>query len=618
MCAIPTEVGFYSLESGKKLGTLSIYSDSPQDIALIDHQTALELGEEETQLLENTSYDFEIKAGSLSLETSRLVRTSKISAKDRIYGLLSTGNHVGLLRLFLLDNGKRVAEAKLEIRSRKIDYRSDYRSLLGDIASWSNDLLLQVTANTQARFSPQYNLDEQSAVQKFILVLGLMNTHELENSIQQIINHSHTRLLEIEEKISPTRGMRGDVAKALSQVGVGSRMPLPLQSPLTTIMAKHGVMKPSLPHFVDSRRYVESRDTRENRFVKHVLKSIDEFLGSVEEIVSASKRWHVMVSREVKPLRNRLEDLLSLPFFVGISNSMEIPGNSTVLQRKLGYREIYDLWLGFESTISLSWNGAENSVSGATRDLPTLYEYWTFFLIIDAVQEVVGKVDESCVESLFEMTLNGVSLKLKRGEISYYESNPVQINGIGFKLKIYYNRTFTQRSLPPINKRLNYEQSAGEAGSWTRQMRPDITLAIWPDNESEKVAIQNENIVLLHFDAKYSIEHLSELFAESEEEQTISKTNKDTHKYSRNDLLRMHTYKDAIKKSNGAYILYPGIGSKLPSSQYKLWMQYHEIIPGIGAFCVRPGDLREESCSVIADFLRDVLDYLSAKKVNNS
>jgi hypothetical protein len=48
------------------------------------------------------------------------------------------------------------------------------------------------------------------------------------------------------------------------------------------------------------------------------------------------------------------------------------------------------------------------------------------------------------------------------------------------------------------------------------------------------------------------------------------------------DLLKMHAYKDAIRRTGGAYVLYPGEGNNDP------FRGFHELIPGLGAFVIKP------------------------------
>ena len=74
----------------------------------------------------------------------------------------------------------------------------------------------------------------------------------------------------------------------------------------------------------------------------------------------------------------------------------------------------------------------------------------------------------------------------------------------------------------------------------------------------------------------------------------------------RDDLNKMHAYRDAIRSSAGAYILYPGDEKRAP------YRAFHEILPGLGAFPLRPSVSGEaEGVSEIQAFLNDILDHVS-------
>jgi hypothetical protein len=78
----------------------------------------------------------------------------------------------------------------------------------------------------------------------------------------------------------------------------------------------------------------------------------------------------------------------------------------------------------------------------------------------------------------------------------------------------------------------------------------------------------------------------------------------------RTDLLKMHAYRDAIHRSAGAYVLYPGD----PSYGSESLQRYHEVLPGIGAFAMRPsadGHAESRTRATISEFLDDVLEHLA-------
>ncbi|WP_353717540.1 nuclease domain-containing protein [Dyadobacter sp. 676] len=71
--------------------------------------------------------------------------------------------------------------------------------------------------------------------------------------------------------------------------------------------------------------------------------------------------------------------------------------------------------------------------------------------------------------------------------------------------------------------------------------------------------------------------------------------------HDRDDLLKMHSYKDAIRRTAGAYVLYPGAGV------YKR-KGFHELIPGLGAFAIRPSRT-DSGRDELKRFLNDVVAH---------
>ncbi len=150
-------------------------------------------------------------------------------------------------------------------------------------------------------------------------------------------------------------------------------------------------------------------------------------------------------------------------------------------------------------------------------------------------------------------------------------------------------------------------------------MRPDYTLSIWPGNIKETEAEEQDLIVHIHFDAKYKLNRIllddkvldeTHTFEDddinlSEEDLMMIQEKQEEEKgiYKRVDLLKMHAYKDAIRRTSGAYILYPGTEHKPPLKGF------HEILPGLGAFCMRPNSIEQDS-KKIEHFLCDVLKHM--------
>jgi hypothetical protein len=68
----------------------------------------------------------------------------------------------------------------------------------------------------------------------------------------------------------------------------------------------------------------------------------------------------------------------------------------------------------------------------------------------------------------------------------------------------------------------------------------------------------------------------------------------------------MHAYKDAIKRSQGAYVLYPGRATAPVK-----FRGFHEIIPGLGAFGVAPDENgAAQGLDALEQFLDEALKHL--------
>ena len=150
-----------------------------------------------------------------------------------------------------------------------------------------------------------------------------------------------------------------------------------------------------------------------------------------------------------------------------------------------------------------------------------------------------------------------------------------------------------------MNIQFSYNRSFGggqpfpNSGSYTTTLRPDYTLSIWPEEITEaKDAERTELITHIHFDAKYKVKNFYDLISKSKddeltEEENIELINEEAEEvqkgtFKNQDLLKMHAYKDAIRRTGGAYVLYPGEGKNDP------FRGFHELIPGLGAFVIKP------------------------------
>lgn len=560
---------------GRLAGILRLaQADRKSDsIRILAPEEAREHGEEGIQLLEGHAYDFELLDANrnLRVQASRVVKPSSIRPT---IGRIDTGVETGLLQLVLEDaqSSAPMAHGAVEVLSAKINYRQDYRGMLSFIADECSELLFDIRASTRMRLSPKFEPGPPNLQRQLEFLAAELTSRRFVAAMQRMTAMPHQELQAQWEDQGISRLRKGgrDLAR---QIGSSTaRVPVPPQSSAAQTMRALGIATPSLPRAVSVRRQIDSLDTPENRFVKYVLTYFRDFLKRIESILkgtAAEDRQRLV--RTAQHLQEQLNTTLSAALFKSVSAPNILPLGSPVLQRKGGYREILLAWLKFDLAAELVWKGGEDVYGAGKRDMAALYEYWLFFQLLRLFRDKF-ELAAPPARTLFEHTNGGLNLRLKVNE-------PLGIEGRCHRqarrlnVRFHYNLTH-QRS-----------DSRNKPGSWTRRMRPDFTLSFWPDGYGLSEAEEQELAVHIHFDAKYRVETLTELFGDEDEDLSEEKAQEKRGNYKRADLLKMHAYRDAIRRSEGAYILYPG-GANTPAR----FQGFHEILPGLGAFALKPGE----------------------------
>lgn len=550
---------------------LEIYGEYSAD-TLIERSDAIENGEAPFQIKEGCVYEYKITNG-YSLSSPDIVNQSKVNNSS---GRISPNIYVGTLNIDILDfEKKKCGEVKLEVQSVKTTYRQDYRHMLEEITEKCTDLLLQHSSPVSQYFEVNFNADAGTLYQRFAFIKSILDSVEFNDSIHKVISAPVTRWKE-SEVIKDIRSVKRFNNSAIRQLSsANNRLELPADHPLKNRLT-------SIPSKIKVGNKTETVDTPENRFVKHALVSFQSFCNDFKTKLKDNSR----IKTEAGLLIDRLEQFLSHSVFKEISSPTTLPLNSPVLQRKEGYREVLRVWLMFDLAAKMVWYGGDDVYSGNKRDVAVLYEYWLFFKLLDIIKEVF-KIESLATEKLIEQTNDGLGLKLKQGKF-------LPVEGIyttdtrKLRVEFSYNKTFSGDNKYP------------DGGSWTRNLRPDYTLSVWPFGIEQEQAEQEELIVHIHFDAKYKIENLQSILGK-EENLDEEKEEQKKGTYKRADILKMHTYRDAIRRTAGAYVLYPGTVSNNKHG-------FHEILPGLGAFAIRPSK-SNNGTEEIKKFLNEVVAH---------
>ena len=561
---------------------LTLYGESAGE-TIIEKTDAIENGEAPVQIKEGCFYEYIINDGYF-LQPSEIVSQSNINKSS---GRISPNIYVGTLSIdvYKKNTEQKCAEVKLEVQSVKTTYREDYRHMLEEITEKCTDLLLQHSSPVSQFFEVNFNADSNTLYQRFAFIKSVLDSVEFNDSVHKILSSPVKRWRE-SETIKDIRSVKRFNSSTIRQLSCATnRFDLPEIHHFKSTMD-------SAPSKLKVNYKTETIDTPENRFVKHALISFQTFCSDFKTKVKDSSR----IKSEAALLEDKLEQYLSHSIFKEVSLPTTLPLNSPVLQRKEGYREILRVWLMFDLAAKMVWHGGDDVYCGSKRDVAMLYEYWLFFKLLEIVKEVF-KIESVATEKLMEETSDGLGLKLKQGRFlpikGVYYSDTRKLN-----VEFSYNKTFPGGKDYP------------DGGSWTRNLRPDYTLSLWPFGIEQEQAEQEELIVHIHFDAKYKIENLQTVFGKDDNlDEEKEEQKKGTYK--RADLLKMHTYKDAIRRTAGAYVLYPGTEGKYTRTGF------HEIIPGLGAFSIRPSKINngtEELTSFLIEILAHFMNRASQRE----
>jgi predicted component of viral defense system (DUF524 family) len=526
----------------------------------ISDEEVIQHGEAKHQLLEGCFYEYKFSDNSIKFkennEKNAIVTFSKFG---KYQGGLNPNIYVGTHSLeienttFLLP---------IEVRSVKSEYRADYRYMLESITEKCTDLIMQIDSPITQNFETSFDTDSQTLYQRFCFVKSLINSIEFEEAVQKVVSNPTTKWEEEQEE-KDIRGIRRFTQKSIKQlVTKGNRI---------EISEAHFLNKlyklTSIPLKIDGTRKIESTDTPENRFIKHAL---EEFLFFCENCEIKFEKYST-AKLESNILSTKISNLLNQSFFKGISRPTSLKLNSPVLQRKSGYREVLNAWLKFDLAAKLVWNGGDAVYGAGKKDIAVLYEYWLFFTLLNLLKDVFD-IEPKSIAELIQLDKGQLSLNLKQGTAiamkGVYESPSRNLN-----IQFSYNRSFVGKKKYP------------DGGSYTTTLRPDYTLSIWPEEIKEAIdAEKTELITHIHFDAKYKVNNFYDLVKDIETEEELNNLKIDERKgtFKNVDLLKMHAYKDAIRRTGGAYVLYPGEGEDKP------FRGFHELIPGLGAFVIKP------------------------------
>ena len=541
------------------------------------------------RLLENTNYYWEIlqqtARGPQIIEEDHLPQadsavrsTKRISVRwesdDRqAKGVFNFGNFLGAGWLGIKDG----AQLRFEVVSVKLSYAQQYLALLRDLTDQSLSLLFDPDAPTQGKLIESEG-EQKSPLEKFLLLQASLPLNELRAAMGMIKARPHSQL-ESEERWMPT-GM----ATGLHAMG----------DPIGRIRWGINSSGRPVPVEVLERKRRDTTDTVPNRFMKF---AIGQFQDACRAIAINPKDHGERITKLASELQAEFEQQSRLEVIKSAGRQGRIPFENQVLQKREGYRHYLRSWVISNKTLSIRDINANGVLSptAENRQVPDLYEYWLFFFLADALEGMPGatQLDRRYVKELnpkgaASITLSKsdsprLTLRFGKGETSRY-------------VALYYNRSFSQGQ--------GYT-------SYSLTLRPDYTVETFPviyGSTFEQCRVSAEKmgaITFIHFDAKFRIANLDLRRAGDDDNQNAAATEDDAKP---EDVYKMHTYNEAIRGTAASVILFPG-AQPAEGGLNQSFAKYRELIPGVGALAISPGnhEVRSKALTAIRAYLSEAL-----------
>lgn len=185
-----------------------------------------------------------------------------------------------------------------------------------------------------------------------------------------------------------------------------------------------------------------------------------------------------------------------------------LPFNSQVLQKKYPYNKLFKAYNDILLVPSISIDILDEQFCMGQKDVPKLYEYWIFIKIFDMLNNKYNDNFSKCNWIVYDKGSLNVKLNTQK------ESCVTYFIDIDLELKLFYNKTYS-----PSN-------GIYDGRSYSHELDPDVSLELYRDKKL---------LGIIHFDAKYKVP--------------------ENGLYKADDINKMHTYKDAIMGTIGAYAL---------------------------------------------------------------
>lgn len=499
-----------------------------------------------------------------------------------VTGQIRLRSHAGVVSFANEFGGSLLAE----VACRKLKYFDEFQALLDSLAEKAAELLLSYDSPVSLSFGASEDLATDDSALYFLL-RHVMSPSNLPAAIEEIVAMPHVVLVErlLSSPIDEMEEASPDlIVDGLDGAEFAARGPL------------SRLFRGFTPQFLPQREEFESKDTQENRYAKAFLERCRHIAYRLEMGMAA--RGRRAAEREAKSWVLLLDEALQHGMWRDIGPLAQIPANSQALLRKRGYKNLFRFDLSLRMSLALAWpQGGEiaDGLVGDIRPVSQIYEYWCFFVLREIVKDICREVSGG---NFISVSKDGLRIQLTKGRRSECRFEFSAASGEKVLVSLFYNKRFNRSKKP----------SHDWSGSYTASFDPDFSIVA----RSTGLGVSSH---WLHFDAKYRLERKqAEALFESEEgdeeptSDSLAYEVEMSRVHKQDDLFKMHTYRDGILSTRGAYVLFPGdgVGGQQAGPSPNIFVRHpsafgglseHQL-PSVGAFDLAPGGASAQSAAI--------------------
>ncbi len=347
--------------------------------------------------------------------------------------LLNFGNNVGFADI-RINSKDAPASLRLEIFSRKVDYRTDYVAMRSEVSAILRNLAMTANAKTYGLAAPARD-HRPTLIEWFALLRSHFDDFiKLTNAVAKK-PHSTLAVRSVKKNTERARRLtRQTISRALRRENAGPAIP------------HLGV---AMPRRIDEHVSATTFDTPENRYYKGLLAATYRNMLALSKIQEtgdedaerdSEMKFFDSIRPELKSMERLMEMSMRSPFLKAVGEpTLERPA-SMVFHKHPIYSRV--------DKMARLLNGGLTFAGGivpiGVKDTALLYEYWCFLKIVELLRARFDLEEQSVVKVNRFKTI--VALAKGKASAMRFVHKPTKKD-----LYVVYNRLFDR--LPTINQK---------------------------------------------------------------------------------------------------------------------------------------------------------------------